>query len=423
MTAQMWYDHARTLIRFTPIAHLIGQEFADAMLPCIESPGALELFVDFVFRRIHIDLDFPSTQRLVKLMGYITIPFYLAFSRHARLEPVTQLFIRGGIVTLITKALAFAHDLSFRSDILFIPFIQHCAIYLFRTLGQERYSCTLEALKGPLGVLTSISRASEVLFMDDDIERSERTIEVYANVIDDITSKLIHPAVMRRCARRLAKHPLMLDAKDTRFQLLVDASKSLVQAVAEWKSKRNEYKQRNHSKLCDNVQCPHSGVKSTSFKFCVGCLTTVYCSPTCQKCDWKLHRTRCNAQALEYFSRRENETHLISLPFYRHYLHWNMKNAARSFIDAPDGRAPCIGEVIELDYTSHPVEVLVIPVDEFLTRLEVFKNYEPSIRAAMTRRQGTGAFIYGIIPNGRYYSFPLLLSLSGESGEVREKEL
>ncbi|KAJ7592069.1 hypothetical protein C8J56DRAFT_932532 [Mycena floridula] len=51
-------------------------------------------------------------------------------------------------------------------------------------------------------------------------------------------------------------------------------------------------------------ECPvDSGVEPTNLKSCVGCLTVVYCSPTCQKSDWTLHQAQCNLLAL---ARRQN---------------------------------------------------------------------------------------------------------------------
>ncbi|KAJ7591808.1 hypothetical protein C8J56DRAFT_931776 [Mycena floridula] len=415
MTQEIWRIATISLIEFHHVAHCVEEEFVDAMVECHRSPGAMQLFRDRITLGLLAREIPPSLEGSSELMGYIVILFSLCTFDSSRAYPVRRWFSHSGMVPVVARAMARAQH---SSDAFSIQFIYQCAAYLFRTIKEERYHFTLEALKGSSGVMSSISLASELLFQvhDRDPSTSIKVAKMYVSILELISSSLIHPAVMRRCARRLQRHPLLLETKDPRFQSLVEASKVLVKAVDYWKSKRQTYKKDDYA-LCGNVQCPGPGVKPTSLKFCVGCLTTAYCSPECQKSDWKIHQTQCNEQALKYPSRRENKS---SLPLYLHYLHWNMATDADTLLAPSDDPAPFVGRVIEVDYMTHPVRVSKIPVPQFFARPLYFEKEDLRIRAIITERQGTDTFIYGTIPNGQFYSFPLLFVAPRELSELRK---
>jgi hypothetical protein len=43
-----------------------------------------------------------------------------------------------------------------------------------------------------------------------------------------------------------------------------------------------------------NVECSVCCTVVERSKFCMGCMTTVYCSQECQRTDWSAHRSRCH---------------------------------------------------------------------------------------------------------------------------------
>ncbi|KAJ7592011.1 hypothetical protein C8J56DRAFT_1162525 [Mycena floridula] len=142
------------------------------------------------------------------------------------------------MVSVITKALAFAQGLGDKMSIRTIPV---CSVYLRITISEERHQFTLDALKGSSGILFSIARASQVIFLQSSqesefaVDECRKVLMLYVDMLKGITINLIHPTVMRRCSRRLQQHPLMLETDGSRFQLLVEASKVLVKAVDRWK--------------------------------------------------------------------------------------------------------------------------------------------------------------------------------------------
>ncbi|KAJ7105501.1 hypothetical protein C8R43DRAFT_1046632 [Mycena crocata] len=46
-------------------------------------------------------------------------------------------------------------------------------------------------------------------------------------------------------------------------------------------------------KLCAQPQCTAAETKPTEFKQCAACHQVTYCGPTCQRADWKRHKTEC----------------------------------------------------------------------------------------------------------------------------------
>ncbi|KAK7466095.1 hypothetical protein VKT23_004820 [Stygiomarasmius scandens] len=76
---------------------------------------------------------------------------------------------------------------------------------------------------------------------------------------------------------------------------------ALVATVELVKVSRHEYKteyKENYRHICINPKCPHlfNDEFDVSPKKCSGCLAVIYCSRSCQKQDWKAHRSTCNEE-------------------------------------------------------------------------------------------------------------------------------
>ncbi|KAJ7573766.1 hypothetical protein C8J56DRAFT_1065692 [Mycena floridula] len=411
VTEQAWLDLAHPLIQFASSSHIpaIQDEVCDAMLRCMKSPGAFGSFQD----RIAVTMNNSSMPELYGLMGYISIPFNIAVHPVPRSYPARQTFFSCGMVRVTAKALAIAQDTRFLTDTTSTGFISQCSSYILWTVSDEGYQAVLDALKGSLGILFSISRAAQVLFGTDFTEswkhHSSRVIKDYVDILNEVTKYLIHPTVLRNCSRHLRKHALLLTTEDSRFRPLVTAGKDLLNAVALLQSRRIDYKNQAHPTLCSNSECPLPGVTLSSLKFCTACLTTTYCSRDCQKSDWNLHKTKCNSLAAERYRHRDNRSFGISLPHYLHYLCWNMRVDAERLIApkgplvAPNGSASFKGYIIELDYTSYPVKGLVISIADFLSRPVNFPENQAYIEAEI-EQGGLGPFIYMVVPNAQVAS-------------------
>ncbi|KAJ7592062.1 hypothetical protein C8J56DRAFT_932520 [Mycena floridula] len=416
-TPASWALLTGPLITISPLARKpeIADEFVSAMVKCLDSPGGIESFLHRMKQEI-TDGTPVSKHDLSSLLGYIAIPFCLVAGRRRDADSVRRAFFVGGMASMVTRAMALAQDPNLRTDVLWIQFMLQCTFYIYAAVNEEGYASVMAALKGSSGVLFSISSASQLLFRDNSggqkIPELAAVAQLYVEIIKEITVNLIHPAVMRRCSRRLRKHSLLLKTEDPHLQPLVDAGKILLKAVGHSKSIRTDYKKQDR-KLCCNSQCPHPSVKPTSVKFCGGCLTTTYCSSACQKSDWKEHRQKlCHEQALERQSWDTTDKILrqITRPIHTDYLHWVMTRDTVELV-SPKGPSEFVGQVIDLDYTCFPPKKSVISVAEFLVRPIRFPNDEPDIRESIIQSKGKAAFIYAAIPNGLYTSFPRVLTI------------
>ncbi|KAJ7573265.1 hypothetical protein C8J56DRAFT_1024280, partial [Mycena floridula] len=256
VTTGSWADITTPFSVFCHIAHrpVVGDEFAAAMLECMNSPGAIEIFRDRMLK-IMARINKDDLQPLRDLVGYVTFPFYLAVCSAQNVEPVQRALFWDGMLPSLARVMAQAQFHSISHNMPRSRLLYQCGFYLLVALKKEGYLAALEALKGAYGMLFSISRASPVLVGEKtykfSIVENNRVLKVYVDLLEEITLNLIHPAVLRRCARRLRKHTLLLKTDDPRFQPLVDASKNFLRAVTQWQSKRREYKKRDHN-LCGN---------------------------------------------------------------------------------------------------------------------------------------------------------------------------
>ncbi|KAJ7577928.1 hypothetical protein C8J56DRAFT_362847 [Mycena floridula] len=283
--------------------------------------------------------------------------------------------------------------------------IEQCGTLLLSTVRQDGYLSVLDALKGSSGILFSISRASHIIQPADKLE----VIEIYAGLLKEITINLIHPAVMRRCSRRLQKHAFLLKPGQTHLRLIAEASKVLISAVTWWKTRRTKYKAEQSPKSCGNPECPQLGMNLNTLKFCTGCLTVVYCSATCQKSDWKLHQLQCDSLASERIRNQAKGIDAISA-LHMGYLKWIIQEDASQLAPSPEDHNADADSLLELDYSVFPVKTSLIRIADFLERPVRFPKDEPVLRARIVdREEGSGMLKYAIVPNGMLHSFPILL--------------
>ncbi|SJL18866.1 uncharacterized protein ARMOST_22468 [Armillaria ostoyae] len=142
--------------------------------------------------------------------------------------------------------------------------------------------------------------------------------DLLVGVLDGAATLSVYRSVLRRILRAV-KH-----AKKLKLMLgqgHVAQSWYSLKALALEREKdmhRYDLKETDGRFLCENQECPNKGNMSrTSPQRCGGCLNMMYCSPECQKIDWKAipgHRLSC----LENQLRRKGNFHHASHsnPFY-----------------------------------------------------------------------------------------------------------
>ncbi|KAJ7591795.1 hypothetical protein C8J56DRAFT_1046127 [Mycena floridula] len=101
------------------------------------------------------------------------------------------------------------------------PFQLRClkkyASYLLQTIRDEGRLAILEALKGSSGLLSSISRSTSQILSVNDTDTAllhTEVVELYVDLLNQITIYLIHPPVMRRCCRRLQRNEILSKTED-----------------------------------------------------------------------------------------------------------------------------------------------------------------------------------------------------------------
>ncbi|KAJ7592068.1 hypothetical protein C8J56DRAFT_1131505 [Mycena floridula] len=149
-------------IKFCAVApHPRGQsEFATAMLECIESPEALQMFQErSTIEILSIVNGPPSGRCITELTTWVFVPFYLSSCEPITVYPVQLSFAWAGMVPVIAKVMAFAQSSAINPDYFVLNLTSQCALYVHSTIQKEGSHYALEALKGSSGILFSISRA------------------------------------------------------------------------------------------------------------------------------------------------------------------------------------------------------------------------------------------------------------------------
>ncbi|KAJ7592014.1 hypothetical protein C8J56DRAFT_520309 [Mycena floridula] len=399
-------DITATYTTFVGIADhpQIGDEIAGAVLKCIASPGAIEMFQDRMLQ-IKTGIISRARQSPNTLLGYVTIPLFLVLCKTEKfqIKPIQQAVLWEDMLPSIVRVMALAQDTTLDDNVALTQVIRTCGTCLLTIIRESGHGAALEALKGSSGILFSISQAGKVLESFD-----TQIAAIYADLLNEITINLIHPPVLRRCSRRLAKHAMLLKTEEPFLRPVVEAGKALLTAVSHWKSRRTDYKTRVDHKLCANSQCRQVGVTSTSVKLCVGCLNRAYCSTACQKTAWRLHEAECNSLAVGRRWIRDQGSGIIS-HLNIDYFQWNMKNDALSLaLKDPNLSSD---HIVEVDYRRFPVKPSMVRFADFLQRPVRFPEYDAALRASIVNgdEKTPGIFIYAVVPNGVSHTFPLLV--------------
>ncbi|KAJ7755258.1 hypothetical protein B0H16DRAFT_1690374 [Mycena metata] len=123
------------------------------------------------------------------------------------------------------------------------------------------------------------------------------------------------------------------------------------------------YEQRTTSAkgACDNVNCNKIAAKAT-LRRCSGCRTFLYCSPTCQKSDWKTggHREMCAMHKLVRGNTCDESFPSRDRAFIRFLLHEDYLAARKKIIFDTMTTLhanPRMGSVILFDYRDGPVSI------------------------------------------------------------------
>ncbi|KAJ7591994.1 hypothetical protein C8J56DRAFT_520064 [Mycena floridula] len=400
-TKQSWADVTRPLNQFTAFAPrtVAGVDFLAGIGEVLSSRGAIVAFQDRLESEIDGQTD-PSA-----LEGYTCILFLLSivqwppsdtdFTIDPMMDDFDPAFFREGFfqkhtVTLVAKLMSKLTGNSGPPSMILLRCLRKCASYLLQSIRDEGRLAILDALEGPWGLLSCISASSPILSGDepDMAELRTQISELYSNILHEITIHLIHPSVLRRCSRLLQKSGMALASDiDKSLSPLISAEQAFFKAVFDWQSRRSEYKAAVHSGLCANEQCPMISVSPTSIKRCVGCLTTTYCSLSCQRSDWKSHRSDCNERAIVVQDHREHRNDSIC-PFDPVFVYFQWISGVDAAVLIPPKRLLLPESVIEINYRRIPVEASV-------PSLAAFRKW--------TRRQTLkGPFTYAVIPNGKH---------------------
>ncbi|KAJ7592013.1 hypothetical protein C8J56DRAFT_1024270 [Mycena floridula] len=371
----------------------ITEEFITQL--ALESPAAVANFQDQMVQRSKCLTEGENDGAF--LQGYISVLFFLSIYKPWSVDPIPirRNLIKGGMVGSITATMVNISTSPppphYRYGILVRCLVQ-CVTYLLHSIRDEGKVATLDALKGSSSIFHSLANAAKVL--SQDTEASAQLAELYTQLLHEFTIALVHPAVMHRCLRSLRKHRLLLTTKETRLQPLVDAGKTFLQALSRWKLRRTAYNQLDHP-LCGNLQCPHTGVKPKSLKYCTGCLTMVYCSASCQKSHWALHGVECHSLALI----RQQDRDIA-------YLRWVIRLDAMPRFD----ELTHTDHVLKMDYSGLQIASTLTSVPNFLARTLPFEERDPAVEEIIESGAKTGPFIYALVLNGRFYSFPIVMS-------------
>ncbi|KAK0431549.1 hypothetical protein EV421DRAFT_164086 [Armillaria borealis] len=139
------------------------------------------------------------------------------------------------------------------------------------------------------------------------------TFDVLVRVLDGAATLSVYRSVLRQILRAV-KHAKKF--KSTRGQERVVQSWYRLKALALEREKdmhRYDVEENNGRFLCENQECPNKrNTSRTSSRRCGGCLNVMYCSPECQKIDWKAipgHRLSCLENQLR---RKDGKSYGIS---------------------------------------------------------------------------------------------------------------
>ncbi|KAK0452135.1 uncharacterized protein EV420DRAFT_1482221 [Desarmillaria tabescens] len=176
--------------------------------------------------------------------------------------------------------------------------LQHLLGYVFSPCQHYVYNLT-EALDFHL--LESVLMVNHFISLNESSLGTEMTLpmtyDFLVGVLELAATFIVYRSVLRRILR-IVKHANKFES--TLGQGRVAQSWYRLKALAlerERDMRRYDMEENKGRFICENQQCPNKETTlRTSSRRCGGCLNVMYCSPECQKIDWKAipgHRLSC----------------------------------------------------------------------------------------------------------------------------------
>lgn len=192
--------------------------------------------------------------------------------------------------------------------------------------------------------------ASSPSLWDDELEATPEEI-----LSDIITPFLIYPSVLQaveKYTKKAGKRAKPSSENTKEFRVAWDHFTDWIETLLQAKKAINEHNPARAYETCH--MCGKPDVQG-EFKRCKGCMVLIYCSPQCQKRDWKKHGQGCKDVQQLREEKRVTETPKRDWRFIKRFIIYHLslldgdEDVSRKF-DA------CKNEYVEitLDFTEEP---------------------------------------------------------------------